>query len=238
MPASKTLPASPFPLSWPATMPRTAERDRRRSAFGSDHAGDVALGAARQFLLGELGRLGVATEHIVITSNIPARRGDLTTSDDTGIAVWFILNGETRVMACDRWVSHGENLRAIGLSIEALRSLDRWGVADATANAMDGFRPALPAATGSSPDIPRSNALAAHAQRQPIPVVARDGAPAAAPHWRTVLLAQDLGADLTAIKASYRRLIAIVHPDACGQTEHAVRLNAAWAQAQAELAGA
>lgn len=178
----------------------------------------------------------------MITSNIPTSSRDIARDSagegDPGVAVWFWHDDALRALACDRWASIAENLHAIALTIEALRSLDRWGVADATANAMDGFRPALPAATGSSPDIPRSTALAAHAQRQPIPVVARDRATAAAPHWRTVLLAQDLGADLTAIKASYRRLIAIVHPDARGQTEHAVRLNAAWAQAQAELAGA
>lgn len=233
------LPAAPFPLAWPTSWPRTPDKARRRSTFGADHAGDVDLAAARAFVIAEFDRLGAA--RVVVTTDIPARRADAgrAPTGDPGAAAWFELGGEVRVLACDRWETIGENLRAIGLSVEAMRGLDRWGVGDVVERALAGFA-ALPAGAPSAPGplarpVAHPDALVRSAAgRQPIPVVT---APVT-PHWRTVLLAQDLGNDLAAIKASYRKLIKIVHPDAKGQQEHAVRLNAAMAAAERELAGA
>ncbi len=46
-------------------------------------------------------------------------------------------------MACDRWRTVDANLRAIGLNIEAIRGMERWGVNDAVDRAFRGYK-ALP----------------------------------------------------------------------------------------------
>ena len=267
------LPATPFPLAWPSSSPRTADRDRRRSAFGSDHAGDVSLATAHAFVSAELGRMGIARDAFVITSNVPQTRADAAADveHDPGIAVWFVFGGETRVLACDRWQTHAENLRAIGLSIEAMRALERWGVGDVLERAMVGFLPALPAGDAAATALARvapaqdilrttSRAVASHTAAMPArPAAARDSdrtvsttparvapardndprsTPPAPSSWRTVLLAQELGDDIAAIRRSYHKLMRIVHPDASGYTAHAARLNAAYKAAKTELGAA
>lgn len=238
------LPTTPFPLAWPSSSPRTAGKDRRRSAFGADHAGDVSIATAHAFVSAELGRMGIARAAFVITSNVPQTRADAAADVDAdpGVAVWFVFGGETRVLACDRWGTHAENLRAIGLSIEAMRALERWGVGDVLERAMVGFLPALPAGDAAATALAR---VAPARDTSPRPTPARSAAPAGqrsslhpTPSWRTVLLAQDLGADLAAIKRSYHTLMRIVHPDAAGAAAHAQKLNAAMAQAKAELGAA
>lgn len=52
------------------------------------------------------------------------------------------------MFACDRWLSHAENMLAIAKSVEAMRGLDRWGMADVVERVMGGFS-ALPAGDGS-----------------------------------------------------------------------------------------
>lgn len=74
---------------------------------------------------------------VVITSNLPTRRDGLPYADgragngDAGVAVYWrqVTGGRAvdRAMACDRWSSPGANVRALALSIEALRGLERWG---------------------------------------------------------------------------------------------------------------
>lgn len=249
------LPTTPFPLAWPSSSPRTAGKDRRRSSFGADHAGDVSIATAHAFVSAELGRMGIARAAFVITSNVPQTRADAAADVDAdpGVAVWFVFGGETRVLACDRWGTHAENLRAIGLSIEAMRALERWGVGDVLERAMVGFLPALPAGDAAAtalarvapardistmPPTPARAAIARDTSPRPTlarPAATRDNPPVA---WRTVLLAQDLGTDMAAIKRSYHVLMRIVHPDAAGAAAHAQKLNAAMAQAKAELGAA
>ncbi len=63
--------------------------------------------------------------------------------DDNGVAVYFSLKGESRVLACDKWLKLQENLHALTLTIAALRGLDRWGASDMISRAFAGFK-ALP----------------------------------------------------------------------------------------------
>jgi hypothetical protein len=51
-------------------------------------------------------------------------------------------------MACDKWVSVGENMRALGLAIEALRQLKRCGASEILDRAFQGFA-ALPEQAGA-----------------------------------------------------------------------------------------
>ena len=136
-------PATCFPLSWPPGHARTA--DRKRSHFGADHAGAVSLPAARQSVIDELTKLGATA--IIVTTNVPTTRAEargLAGAYDPGVAAFFTLDGAERVIACDRWTTIAENLRAVGLTVEATRALARWGASDVVARAMAGFA-ALPA---------------------------------------------------------------------------------------------
>jgi len=138
----------PYPLQWPEGWPRTPYANRKPSRFFYGFAD------ALRSLLEELRLIGAA--NVVITSDLPIRadglpraagRGDVP---DTGVAVWFTLNGQERVFPCDRWLTHAENIRAIALCVAAVRGIDRWGAGDVVNRAFQGFN-ALPAGEGSGP---------------------------------------------------------------------------------------
>src|SRR5438874_2387964 len=102
-----------YPLQWPAGWPRT---DLRRFAPFK-----VTQAQAFDDLEAELGRLGA--EHAVLTSN--QKPGRVSQPDDPGVALYFDLTGQQQCIPCDKWASVGDNIRAIGLTIAALRGLER-----------------------------------------------------------------------------------------------------------------
>jgi hypothetical protein len=133
-----------YPLAWPQGYPRT-ERTRS-SQF------QVSMAVARDHLLDELTRL--KARGVVISTNIETyERGGRRipyanrTVEDTGVAVYFEWQGEQHVLACDKWKTVAENVRALGLSVAAMRGLDRWGATEILKRAFTGFK-ALPQ-TGS-----------------------------------------------------------------------------------------
>jgi hypothetical protein len=81
----------------------------------------------------ELRRFGVGDYNVVISTNLPLRRDGLPYSnqrepDDTGAAVyWKNRKGKQLVLACDKYDTVGDNLYAIGKTIEATRGIERWG---------------------------------------------------------------------------------------------------------------
>lgn len=132
-----------FPLQWPLGWNRT-ERHRRK-----DSRYEVSFADARDDLVRSLRLLGAS--EFVISSNVEVRRDGLPYSEfaqpeDPGVAVYWVQNGKPQVMACDHWRTVRENLRAIGLSIEALRQLERSGATQIVERAFTGFA-ALPAST-------------------------------------------------------------------------------------------
>lgn len=220
---------SPYPLAWPETSKRTPSDSRRRSMFGGanlGNRGNISPYEAAKELLEELRRLGAS--HVVITSMLPTRHDGLPYADgrtdkqDPGIAVWCVHNGHERVFACDLWRTAGENMRALTLSIEAMRGLGRWGIADVVEKAFAGFA-ALPAGSGET-------------------INARPVTPPKRP-WRDVFELGPLGkkgalanADLLAIvKQRYRHQVLAAHPDLGGSVEKTTDLNEAMAAAEKEL---
>lgn len=127
-----------YPLSWPAAWPRC--HTPQHSKF------QTSLTDARNGVARELGLLGA--RDVVISSNaellangqIAARQRRI---EDTGVAVYFTLQGEQKCIPCDKWVALQDNLRAIELTINALRGLERWGAKEIVAAAFQGFQ-ALP----------------------------------------------------------------------------------------------
>jgi hypothetical protein len=208
----------PYPLQWPQGWKRTGASHRLRSRFG--HRGQVSFAQSRSLLLAELERLGAA--NVVLTSDLPVRGDGLPyangRAEDPGIAVWFVLRGHERVFACDRWLSHAENMLAIAKTVEAMRGMDRWGMADVVNRAFSGFA-ALPAGDSStSPEQPRKRGW-----------------------WEVFDIATNIRGAFPAnevlaiVKARHRIFIKAAHPDAGGSHERAAALNAALAEAEAEL---
>lgn len=119
-----------YPLSWPVGWKRTPSHAVRRSQFGSYNNPPTTFKSISA-VQHELRLLGA--REVVISTNLELRndglpRGSSKAPRDAGVAVYFQLNKQPRVLACDRWYTVGENLWAIAKHIEALRGQDRWGV--------------------------------------------------------------------------------------------------------------
>lgn len=137
-----------YPLAWPNGWPRTDARKRQPSRFSPN-----GLTSEAQETLWELQRLGARNG--VISTNIELRRDGLPytgrrSPDDPGVAVYFTYEGRQQCIPCDRWSTVEENLRAVWKSIEALRSLERWGAKSFVDAAFTGFA-ALPSPGAARP---------------------------------------------------------------------------------------
>lgn len=131
-----------YPLTWPAGWPRTPGHLRAHSPFKAQ-----TTDRAFRDLVDELGRLGA--RNIIISSNLKLRQDGMPYSqqprnDDEGIAVYFTRKGVEMVLACDKFAKREANLRAITLTIGAIRGIERWGSSDMMERAFTGFA-ALPA---------------------------------------------------------------------------------------------
>lgn len=119
-----------YPLSWPIGWPRNTTRVRSR--FGT-YWKKPSVALARDTVINELRRMNVADWRVVISTNITLRRDGLPYSnqrepDDTGAAVyWKDAKDKQLVLACDKYDTVGDNLYAIGKTIEATRAITRWG---------------------------------------------------------------------------------------------------------------
>jgi hypothetical protein len=132
-------------LRFPANWERTPLNQIRRARFS-----EKSLFWTVQQLDAEFQRLGATESRL--TANLYAYRTqdgrasfDETAGPDhdAGVAVYFRLNGQDKVLACNRWDSTADNIWAIKKHVEASRGLDRWGVGS-IAQAFAGYA-ALPA---------------------------------------------------------------------------------------------
>lgn len=139
-----------YPLAWPEGWPRTPADKRASSRFKTGYLD------AFDDLLNELRLIGGTG--VVVSSNAPLRRDGKPYADamkddldDPGVAVyWRTKAGQPRVMARDGHPTPAENLRAIGLVIEALRAIERHGGSHMMERAFAGFT-ALPAPGAAKP---------------------------------------------------------------------------------------
>lgn len=155
---SETVPA--FPLQWPIGWKRTPANERTPAKFYSTakrqygetpyrQKGDLSIAAARERVIGELRRMGMADHDVVISSNLPLRldglpRGDVANPADPSVAVYWRKGNATRCMAIDRYDRVADNLAAIAATLEAMRAIERHGGATILDRAFTGFT-ALPA---------------------------------------------------------------------------------------------
>lgn len=137
-----------FPLCWPDGWART-ERVRRESG---SRFGNWTVYTATERLLEELRLMGA--KETIISTSISLRRDGLPLSKppvdgDPGVAVYFFWKKQPTCIACDRYQFVEFNIRALTLTIEAMRAIERHGSSDLLNRAFTGFA-ALPA-----PDAPK-----------------------------------------------------------------------------------
>jgi hypothetical protein len=72
--------------------------------------------------------------NVVVTTNSELRRDGRPYANqrisDTGVAVYFTQKGHEQAIACDKWDSIRDNLRAVAKAFEALRGIERWGTGE------------------------------------------------------------------------------------------------------------
>lgn len=144
-----------YPLVWPANRPRT--KVRRAGGFGTTQRNPLdsptrhrpkplTLYEARGRLQAQLDLLRARLP--VLSSNVELRldgepRWGQPEPVDPGAALYFQLNGKPVVLACDSFTSVAQNVAAIAAHIDAMRRMERYGVAT-TDQMFTGFL-ALPA---------------------------------------------------------------------------------------------
>ena len=141
------------PLEWPLGYPRTKKpvtnfqfRQWKFDEAISDLEKELKLLKASQ---------------ISINTNIPLRKDGSfyynwreKNIPDKGVAVYFLLNGEQRVLCCDAWDNWEDNLHSIALTVAALRGLERWKVSDIKNRAFSGLNTkALPEVISAEIDL-------------------------------------------------------------------------------------
>lgn len=184
-----------FPLSWPDGWKRTQYRnsaqfgktetkvnDQGQSMYSQKKRLSVADAVGR--VLGELRRMGIKDDDIIISTNVPLRLDGLPRSDqeprDPGVAVYWQKGKQAmRCMAIDRYTRVADNLAAIAATLDAMRAIERHGGGQILERAFLGFA-ALPEK--------------------------------ATQHWREVLGIEGQ-ATLEIVESRFRVLVQVHHPD-------------------------
>lgn len=187
-----------YPLAWPVGWKRTQWR-----LTAKFHA---TFAPARDGLLHEIRLMGGS--QAVLSTNIPLRRDGLPYAgiaqpQDPGVAVYFQRKGKPMVLACDRWRKVEDNLRALELTVEALRGLDRWGSSEMLERTFTGF-----AALPPPPDLKVRS-------------------------WRDVLGIGSFRPTFAQVKDRRNELAKMFHPDqgSAPSAERMAEVNAAFEQA-------
>lgn len=125
-----------YPLQWPVGYKRTANRIHSRF--------EQSMETAQRFLRIEVSRIN--GKDLIVSTNIPVRKDGMLYTDwmkkkieDPGVAIYFKYKGKDISMCCDQYLGVWENIYALGKGIEALRSMERWGVSDFLERAFTGF---------------------------------------------------------------------------------------------------
>lgn len=174
-----------YPLAWPAGWPTTPSYQQNDGGFKVDFDQSV------RDLAMELERLGatsgyLTTDHELRVNGTPRRDRPPRTP---GVALYFTRNGKELCIPCDRFSNIRANIRAIGLTLESIRRMERYGTSQMVEAAFRGFE-ALP--PGSSDPI---------------------AMPASGPRpWHEVLGVEP-SATKDEVRGAYRRLATAHHPD-------------------------
>ncbi len=125
-----------YPLQWPKGWPREGCKDK--GLF------KTTLAASLNALRTEVTRLG-GTD-LVLSSNCTL---GLDNPKDSGVVAYFMLEKKQVAIPCDRWQRVEHNVKAIALTVEAMRGMNRWGAKHMIRAMFQGFA-ALPAPSRES----------------------------------------------------------------------------------------
>lgn len=153
-------PISRFPLQWPTGWKRISPGDRKDANF-SRHDQRLTISDGVSRVLGELGRMGVHEDFVIISSNLESRldgmpRSGQANPGDPGVCVYWQKGGPRsgspmRCLAVDRYLKVADNLAAIAATLDAMRAIERHGGAAILDRAFTGFA-ALPAPVAGQRD--------------------------------------------------------------------------------------
>lgn len=132
---------SAYPLQWPTGQPRW-------SSFRKVATFKVTEARAVEHLHEQLDAMRAT--NVVVSTNRQAYSRSSANPEDPGAAVYFVRKGQEICVACDKWIRLEHNIRAIGLTIEAMRGIDRWGTEDMVDAAFTGYA-ALPSSVILTP---------------------------------------------------------------------------------------
>lgn len=123
--------AKAYPLQWPVGYPRTLPHKRRDSQFTS-HGQKLTVALALGRLQRQIEMLG--GRYPVLSSNVELRldgqpRSGMPEPSDPGVALYFQLRSNGTCMPCDAFRKVADNIGAIAHHIDAVRRIERYGVA-------------------------------------------------------------------------------------------------------------
>lgn len=182
-----------YPLQWPNGWPITPAISRvRNPSFKCD------VPQALRQLEKEIRLLG--GQNLVLSSNYTL--GDQRPKEP-GVVAYFQYEKTPVAIPCDRWAVIEHNIRAIALTIEAMRGMERWGAKHMIKAMFTGFKQLPASANGRRP------------------------------WWQVFgLIAQPVKNDATCdtIRAEFNRLAKLHHPDVGGSHSEMIEVNEAWAE--------
>lgn len=198
-----------YPLDWPI--------GTKRSPLGSYKPKplfkSVTLTVAVDLIESEVRKLkgvnSLGETDLIISTNVPLRNDGYPRADyqrsvitDSGVAVYFKHDREDVVLCCDKWRTIEDNLKAIAVTIEDMRRIERNGVSDFIKRSFQGFKQLSSASRPwwvifNWPQIPN-----------PTP------------------------GNYDVVRASYRTMARLSHPDNGGNQTRMQEINAAWSEAE------
>ncbi|AFY61936.1 J domain-containing protein [Synechococcus sp. PCC 6312] len=125
-------------LNWPIGQPRTPKLSQKQARFNKDGK-SITIAEAKRRLIREIElwtksgqKWRIPHDSIIVTANWSVTEKGTVRSekepDDSGVAVYFELDGENYCLPCDQWNRAADNLAAIAAHLGAMRDQERWGV--------------------------------------------------------------------------------------------------------------
>jgi len=130
-----------YPLRWPPGWQKTEINKREGGRF------NCTLSSALNSLTREVKLLGGSG--LILSSNVTLGSEN---PKDCGVVAYFLHEGTQVAIPCDRWRTVAHNVRAIALTIEAMRGMERWGAKNMIRAMFTGFK-ALPSSTRHWTDV-------------------------------------------------------------------------------------
>lgn len=196
--------------NWPRDRKRTPAGDHQRARFDSTLAATYELLDRELWQVGALSvvcQVDVPSEHLIRRDGRPYAEAEVKSPAAVlSFEKWIELAGREQkvpvTLACDKFKTWPDNLRAIALGLEALRRIDRYEIS-AQGQQYRGYA-ALPAST--TPALSTEQAAEVLARR-----LDRDGSTVS---HNTAAIVRDR----VSARAAIRGAMAITHPDAGGLT--------------------